>query len=168
MLNTILKISLGNRLQVLLVTLIISMVGLYVVYTMKVDVFPDLTAPTVTVFTEAHGMEAVEVEKLVTYQIESGLNGSPNVRRIRSSSAVGISLVWVEFEWGTDIYQARQIVNEKIPTIRERLPSGVGSPTLAPVSSIMGEILLLGISSDSLSPMDLRTLADWEIRPRIK
>lgn len=168
MLNKILEISLKNRLIVLLSAVVLTVFGLFTIRSMDVDVFPDLTAPTVTVLTESHGMEAEEVEKMVTFQIETGLNGSPNVRRIRSSSAAGISIVWIEFEWGTDIYKARQIVNEKIPMIREKLPKGVGDPTLAPVSSIMGEIMLLSISSDSLSPMELRTIADWQIRPRIK
>ena len=138
MLNLILEASLGNRLLVLLSAAALTLTGVYIVNTMEVDVFPDLTAPTVTVLTEAHGMEAEEVEKLVSFPIESGLNGSPNVRRIRSSSATGISIVWVEFEWGTDIYKARQIVNEKLPAIRETLPPDIGEPALAPVASIMG------------------------------
>jgi len=168
MLNKILSFSLENRLVVLLVAVLLSISGIYVARNMNVDVFPDLTAPTVAILTEAHGMESEEVEKLVTYQIETAMNGSPNVRRIRSSSATGISIVWIEFEWGTDIYRARQIVSERIPMVQENLPSGVGTPTMAPISSIMGEVMFLGIHSDSLSPMELRTLADWTIRPRIK
>lgn len=168
MLNKILSISLQNRLIVLLGAVLLSLAGIYIARNMNVDVFPDLTAPTVTILTEAHGMESEEVEKLVTYQLETAMNGSPNVRRIRSSSAAGISIVWVEFEWGTDIYRARQIVSERIPMVRENLPSGVGTPTMAPISSIMGEVMLLGVRSDSLSSMELRTLADWTIRPRIK
>lgn len=168
MLNRILSFSLQNRFLVLLAAVLLSVAGLFLARTMNVDVFPDLTAPTVTILTEAHGMESEEVEKLVTYQLETALNGSPNVRRIRSSSAAGISIVWVEFEWGTDIYRARQIVSERIPMVQEVLPEGVGTPTMAPISSIMGEIMLLGIRSDSLSPMELRTLADWTIGPRIK
>ena len=154
--------------MVLLSAVVLSITGIYIARTMNVDVFPDLTAPTVTILTEAHGMESEEVEKLVTYQLETAMNGSPNVRRIRSSSAAGISIVWIEFDWGTDIYRARQIVNERIPIVRENLPDGVETPTMAPISSIMGEIMLLGVTSDSLSPMQLRTLADWTIRPRIK
>lgn len=168
MLNKILSISLHNRLMVLFSAVVLSVAGIYIARTMNVDVFPDLTAPTVTILTEAHGLESEEVEKLVTYQLETAMNGSPNVRRIRSSSAAGISIVWVEFEWGTDIYRARQIVSERIPMVRENLPSGIGAPTMAPISSIMGEVMLLGVSSDSLSPMELRTLSDWTIRPRIK
>jgi len=168
MLNKILSISLKNRFMVLLAAVLLSISGLYIARTMNVDVFPDLTAPTVTILTEAHGMESEEVEKLVTYQLETAMNGSPNVRRIRSSSAAGISIVWIEFDWGTDIYRARQIVSERIPMVRENLPDGVGNPTMAPISSIMGEVLLLGITSDKLSAMELRTLSDWTIRPRIK
>lgn len=168
MLNRIIEISLNNRLLVLIMAAVLSVFGIYTIRNMQVDVFPDLTAPTVTILTESHGMEAQEVEKLVSFQIETGLNGAPNVRRIRSSSAAGISIVWAEFEWGTDIYKARQIVSEKIPMIKEKLPDGVGEPTLAPVSSIMGEIMLVSLTSDSLSPMELRTIADWEILPRIK
>ena len=168
MINRVLDISLRNRLMVLLGALALSIAGLYVAGNMNVDVFPDLTAPTVTILTEAHGMESEEVEKLVTYQLETALNGAPHVRRLRSSSAAGISIVWVEFEWGTNIYQARQIVSERIPMVKENLPAEAGMPTMAPISSIMGEIMLLGVTSDSLSPMKLRTIADWVIRPRIK
>lgn len=168
MLNNILNFSLQNRIVVLVTTLILSMIGIYMTKQMNVDVFPDLTAPTVTILTEAHGMESEEVEKLVTYQLETAMNGSPNVRRIRSSSSAGISIVWIEFEWGTDIYRARQTVSERIPIVQENLPDGVGTPTMAPISSIMGEVMLLGITSDSLSPMELRTFSDWIIRPQIK
>lgn len=154
--------------MVLLGAVLLSITGFYIARTMNVDVFPDLTAPTVTILTEAHGMESEEVEKLVTYQLETAMNGSPNVRRIRSSSAAGISIVWIEFEWGTDIYRARQIVSERIPMVQENLPEGVGTPTMAPIASIMGEIMLLAVTSDSLSLMELRTLSDWTIRPRIK
>ncbi|PCE63043.1 efflux RND transporter permease subunit [Sediminicola luteus] len=168
MLNKVLAFALHNRLAILLGAVLLSLVGIYYTKTMNVDVFPDLTAPKVTIMTEAHGMESEEVEKLVTYPLETAMNGSPNVRRIRSSSAAGISIVWVEFEWGTDIYRARQIVNERIPMVQENLPEGVGTPTMAPISSIMGEVMLLGIRSDSIAPMELRSLADWTIRPRIK
>jgi CzcA family heavy metal efflux pump len=168
MLNRILQLSLNNRLLVLLIAVVLSLTGIYIARNMNVDVFPDLTAPTVTIMTEAHGMESEEVEKLITYQLETAMNGSPNVRRIRSSSTAGFSIVWVEFDWGTDIYRARQIVSERIPMVRENLPSGAGMPTMAPISSIMGEVMLLAVTSDSLSPMELRTLSDWTIRPRIK
>ena len=168
MLNKILSISLHNRLLVLLGAVLLSITGIFIARDMNVDVFPDLTAPTVTILTEAHGMESEEVEKLVSYQLETAMNGSPSVRRIRSSSAAGISIVWIEFEWGTDIYRARQIVSERIPMVQEKLPEGVSTPTMAPISSIMGEVMLLAVRSDSLSPMELRTLADWTISPRIK
>ncbi|MFT7612793.1 MAG: CzcA family heavy metal efflux pump [Parvicellaceae bacterium] len=174
MLKFILDISLKNRLVVLLGAVALLMIGVYVTSTMKIDVFPDLTAPTVTVITDAHGLEAEEVEKQVTKWVETGLNGSPNVRRLRSSSQKGISTVWVEFEWGTEIYKARQIVSEKIPQILEDLPYGIGKPTMAPISSIMGEIMIVGVNADPnykgepMSPMDMRTIADWEIMPRLK
>ncbi len=167
MLNRIIDIALKNRIIVLVFTGIIMLTGGYISSEMDVDVFPDLTAPTVTILTEAHGMATEEVERLISYSIESSLNGAPNVRRIRSSSARGISIVWAEFEWGTDIYKARQIVSEKLSTIQDRLPQNIGTPTLAPVSSIMGEIMLLSVSSDSINSMDIRTMADWNIRQRL-
>jgi CzcA family heavy metal efflux pump len=167
MLNKIIQYSLHNRLMIIVASALLLIAGVYTASKMEVDVFPDLTAPTVVVLTEAHGMAPEEVEKLVSFQIETSVNGATNVRRVRSSSAAGISIVWVEFNWGMDIFKARQIVNEKLITIKEKLPQGVGNPTLAPQSSIMGEIMLISLSSDSTSPMDLRTIADWDIRPRL-
>ncbi|MCG8329992.1 MAG: efflux RND transporter permease subunit [Chitinophagales bacterium] len=167
MLNKIIDFSLSNRLLILAGIAAIMIAGAYISSEMDIDVFPDLTAPTVTVMTEAHGMATEEVEQLVSFPIESALNGAPNMRRIRSSSAMGFSIVWAEFEWGTDIYKARQIVAEKLATIEGNLPSGVESPVLAPISSIMGEIMMMGLSSDSLPPMELRALADWTIRPQL-
>ncbi|MBT8230202.1 MAG: CusA/CzcA family heavy metal efflux RND transporter [Bacteroidia bacterium] len=167
MLNKIIEISLEYRLLVLAGFIMVMVTGGYIASEMDVDVFPDLTAPTVTIMTEAHGMATVEVERLVTFPIESSLNGAPNIRRIRSSSAMGISIIWAEFEWGTDIYKARQIVNEKLATAANKLPESIKSPVLAPISSIMGEIMFLSLSSDSLSPMELRNWADWNLRPQL-
>ena len=167
MLNNIIKFSLHNRLLIVVASVLLVVFGTYVASRMEVDVFPDLTAPTVVVLTEAHGMAPEEVEKLVTFPIETSVNGATNVRRVRSSSSAGISIVWVEFEWNTDIFIARQIVNEKIISVAEKLPAGVGNPTMAPQSSIMGEIMLISITSDSISQMELRTIADWTVRPRL-
>lgn len=167
MLNKIITFSLKNRLLVLLSAVLLTLGGAYIASDMEVDVFPDLTAPTVVVMTEAHGMAPEEVERLVSFPIETAVNGATNVRRVRSSSSAGFSIVWVEFDWGTDIFKARQIVSEKLITIGEGLPIGVGSPTLAPQSSIMGEILLIGLTSDSTSQMELRTIAEWTIRPAL-
>ncbi len=167
MLHNIIAFSLKNRLLVLLCSILLTLGGAYVASDMEVDVFPDLTAPTVVVMTEAHGMAPEEVERLVSFQIETAVNGATNVRRVRSSSSAGFSIVWVEFDWGTDIFKARQIVSEKLISVGAAMPIGVGSPTLAPQSSIMGEILLIGLTSDSTSQMDLRTIAEWTIRPAL-
>lgn len=167
MLNKIITFSLKHRIIVLATFTFIAVIGSYLATEMDVDVFPDLTSPTVTILTEAHGMATEEVEMLVSFPVESALNGAPNVRRIRSSSAMGISIVWVEFEWGTDIYTARQIVAEKLAMVEGKLPEGVENPLLAPISSIMGEVMLLSLSSDSISSMELRTIADWDIRPQL-
>lgn len=167
MLNKIILFSLNNRLLVIIASSLLLLFGTYSASNMEVDVFPDLTAPTVVVMTEAHGMAPEEVERLVTFKIETAVNGSTGVRRVRSSSAAGISIVWVEFEWGTEIFRARQIVTEKINAISSQLPEGTGLPTLAPQSSIMGEIMLISVTADSTNIMDLRSIADWNIRPRL-
>jgi len=167
MLDKILSFSLKNRLLILFIAVIILAGGSYVATRMEIDVFPDLTAPSVVILTEAHGMATEEVERLVTFPIEISLNGATDVRRVRSSSATGISIVWVDFEWDTDIFKARQIVNEKLAPVAEKLPLNARAPTLAPQSSIIGEIMLITVSSDSISPMDLRTISDWQIRNRL-
>ncbi|MDO5522659.1 MAG: efflux RND transporter permease subunit, partial [Bacteroidia bacterium] len=166
MLNNIIKYSLNNKLFILLGAILIVVGGVITSQQMDVDVFPDLTAPTVAVMTDAHGMSAEEVERLVTFHIETSVNGATNVRRVRSASMQGFSFVWVEFDWGADIFQARQIVSEKMVTLGEVLPQGI-VPVLAPQSSIMGEILFIGLKSDSTSQMELRTLADWVVKPAI-
>ena len=167
MLNKIIRFSLQNRLLVLVASVLLLIGGTYTAFHTEVDVFPDLNAPTVVVMTEANGMAAEEVEQLVTFTIETAVNGATNVRRVRSSSTTGFSVVWVEFEWDTDIYLARQIVSEKLAAVGESLPDNVGKPTLGPQSSILGELLIVGLNADSTSMQDLRTLADWTIRPRL-
>ena len=176
MLNKIIRFSLHNRLLVLVASVLLMVAGMYTATTMDVDVFPDLNAPTVTVMTEAKGMAPEEVEQLVTFPIETAVNGATGVRRVRSSSTTGFSIVWVEFDWDTEIYHARQIVSEKIATVMDALPQNVGTPTLGPQSSILGEVLFVAMTIDGqqttdngqqTSLRDLRTLADWTLRPRL-
>lgn len=167
MLNKIIHFSLQNRLLVLVASVLLLVGGTYMAFHTEVDVFPDLNAPTVVVMTEANGMAAEEVEQLVTFPIETAVNGATGVRRVRSSSTTGFSVVWVEFDWDTDIYLARQIVSEKLAAVDDALPDNVGKPTLGPQSSILGELLIVGLTADSTSMLDLRTLADWTIRPRL-
>lgn len=164
--NAIIRFSLKNKLLVLAGALLIVVGGVWSIEKMDVDVFPDLTAPTVVVMTDAHGMASEEVERLVTFPIETAVNGATNVRRVRSASMYGYSFVWVEFDWGMDVFRARQIVSEKMVALNDELPDGI-SPVLAPQSSVMGEILFVGLQSDSTSLMDLRTLADWVVKPAI-
>lgn len=167
MLNKIIHFSLQNRLMVLVASVLLMVGGTYMAFHTEVDVFPDLNAPTVVVMTEAGGMAAEEVERLVTFPIETAVNGATDVRRVRSSSTTGFSVVWVEFDWDTDIYLARQIVSEKLSTVSGSLPDNVSQPVLGPQSSILGEVLIVGLTADSTSMLDLRTLADWTVRPRL-
>ena len=167
MLNKIIHFSLQNRILVLVASVLLLIGGTYTAMHTEVDVFPDLNAPTVVIMTEANGMAAEEVEQLVTFPVETAVNGATGVRRVRSSSTNGFSVVWVEFDWETDVYLARQIVSEKLAVVSESLPSNVGKPTLGPQSSILGEMLIVGLTADSTSMLDLRTIADWTIRPRL-
>ncbi len=164
--NAIISFSLKNRLIILLSAILLILGGYYSSQKMDIDVFPDLTAPTVVIMTDAHGMAAEEVERLVTFPIETAVNGATNVRRVRSSSSQGYSFVWAEFDWGMDVFRARQIVSEKMVSLSGTLPDGI-TPVLAPQSSIMGEILFVGLQADSTSMMELRTIADWVIKPAI-
>ncbi len=167
MLNRIIKYSLDNRLMIMVGAVLILVGGTYVTSRMDVDIFPELTAPTVVVMTEAHGMAPEEVEQLVTFPIETAVNGAADIRRVRSSSSMGFSIVWVEFDWGTDIYNARQTVTERLVRAGEDLPEGVGEPVIAPQSSLLGEVMIIGLSSEKKTPMELRTMAEWNIRPRL-
>ena len=186
MLNKIIYYSLHNRLVVLICALLLMIAGTYTAFHTDVDVFPDLNAPTVVIMTEANGMAPEEVERLVTFPVETAVNGAMDVRRVRSSSTTGFSVVWVEFDWGTDIYRARQIVSEKLAVVGESLPENVGKPTLGPQSSILGEMMIIGLTTKdngnasvsrggsrpaptetATTQMDLRTIADWTIRPRL-
>lgn len=186
MLNKIIYYSLHNRLVVLICALLLMIAGTYTAFHTDVDVFPDLNAPTVVIMTEANGMAPEEVERLVTFPVETAVNGAMDVRRVRSSSTTGFSVVWVEFDWGTDIYRARQIVSEKLAVVSESLPENVGKPTLGPQSSILGEMMIIGLTTKdnennpagtggsrtapaetATTQMDLRTIADWIIRPRL-
>lgn len=167
MLNNIIRFSLNNKYLILLGSALLVVFGMRTASNMDVDVFPDLTAPTVVVMTDAHGMASEEVERLVTFPIETAMNGATDVRRVRSASMQGFSFVWIEFDWGTDIFKARQIVSEKLISVSSQMPLGIGQPALAPQSSVMGEIFFIGMQADSTSMMDLRTMAEWNVKPLI-
>ncbi|MDR2498407.1 MAG: CusA/CzcA family heavy metal efflux RND transporter [Tannerellaceae bacterium] len=165
--NKIIQYALNNRILIIVAAVLLLVAGLYTAMNMDVDVFPDLNAPTVVVMTEAGGMAPEETERLVTFPVETALNGAMGVRRVRSSSTTGFSVVWVEFNWDMDIYRARQIVAEKLGVVKDDLPPQAGSPMIGPQTSVLGEMMIIGLTADTTSLLDLRTLADWTIRPRL-
>lgn len=167
MLDRIIRFSIENRLFILIISFLILAAGVVALFNTEVDIFPDLNAPTVVVMTEAPGMAPEEVEQQVTFPIETSMNGAQGVRRVRSSSATGFSVVWVEFDWSVPVREARQTVAEKLPSLQGELPKGAGTPALGPPSSILGEILIIGLTSDRLSPGELRSIADRSLRPRV-
>ena len=167
MLNRIIDFSLKNRLSIIVGAVLLIISGIYVAMRMEIDIFPELTAPTVVIMTEASGMAPEEVERLVTFPIETTVNGATSIRRVRSSSSMGFSIVFVEFDWGTDIYKARQTVAERLIQANELLPAGIDKPVIAPQTSLLGEMMIIALESDSVSPMDLRTMADWIVAPRL-
>ena len=167
MLDKITAFSLKNRLIILVGAFLLLVMGTFIISRMEIDIFPELTAPTVVIMTEAHGMAPEEVERLVTFPIETTVNGSTGIRRVRSNSSMGFSIVWVEFDWKTDIYKARQTVTERLFQVREMLPEGVNQPVIAPQASLLGEMMIIALQSDTINPMDLRTLAEWNVTPRL-
>ncbi len=167
MFDKIIDFSLRNRLSIVIGAIILAVTGIIVTTQMEIDIFPELTAPTVVIMTEASGMAPEEVEKLVTFPIETAINGATSIRRVRSNSTMGFSIVFAEFDWGTDIYKARQTVAERLIQANELLPEDIDRPVIAPQTSLLGEMMIIGLESDSLNPMDLRTMADWIVAPRL-
>lgn len=167
MLDKFTAFSLQYRLTVLVGTFLLTLTGAFVLSRIDIDIFPELTAPTVVIMTEAPGMAPEEVERLVTFPVETSVNGSTGIRRVRSNSTMGFSIVWVEFDWGTDIYRARQTVTERLFQVRDLLPAGVNQPVIAPHTSLLGEMMIIAMVSDTVNQMDLRTMADWSVAPRL-